>query len=114
MYYASKFMFNTIYYDNHVSVGVEDEVIHSLYSSELPAHTSVGGATDSTRDVLGKEFLCIQEAEGNYHKGNYHKYSYFKGFSVRKDDLRLDKNGLITVRRWVCSKEGIREKKYVE
>ncbi|KAL5810430.1 hypothetical protein ACOSQ4_026998 [Xanthoceras sorbifolium] len=109
MYYASKFMFNTIYYDNHVSVGVEDEVIHSLYSSELPAHTSVGGATDSTCDVLGKEFLCIQEAEGNYHK-----YSYFKRFSVRKDDLRLDKNGLITVCRWVCSKEGIREKKYVE
>ncbi|KAL5743874.1 hypothetical protein ACOSQ2_026990 [Xanthoceras sorbifolium] len=45
-----------------------------------------------SRNVLGKEFLCIQDAEEYYHK-----YSYLKGFNVRKDDLRCDKNGLITV-----------------
>ncbi|KAL5743917.1 hypothetical protein ACOSQ2_027033 [Xanthoceras sorbifolium] len=60
-------------------------------------------------DVLGKEFVNVQEAEKYYHK-----YSYLKGFSVRKDDLHHDKNGLITIRRWVCSKEGFRENKYVE
>ncbi|KAL5745591.1 hypothetical protein ACOSP7_026737 [Xanthoceras sorbifolium] len=44
-----------------------------------------------SRNVLGKEFLCIQDAEEYYHK-----YSYLKRFNVRKDDLRCDKNGLIT------------------
>ncbi|KAL5767584.1 hypothetical protein ACOSP7_014182 [Xanthoceras sorbifolium] len=121
MYYASEFMFYTIDVDNHVSVGVEDEVIHSLYSSELLTHTSAGGATDfalddplqmlhvQSRDVLSKEFLCIQEV-----KEYYHYYSYFKRFSVRKDDLHRDKNGLITIHRWVCSKEVFQENKYVE
>ncbi|KAL5851899.1 hypothetical protein ACOSQ3_007017 [Xanthoceras sorbifolium] len=105
MDYVSEFMLNTIDDDNYISIGVEDEVTYSMYSSELPAHTSAAGVTESvlddplqmlnirSRDVFGKEFLW---------------------FSVWKDDLRRDKNGLITVHRWVCSKEGFQENKYVE
>ncbi|KAL5834678.1 hypothetical protein ACOSQ4_014175 [Xanthoceras sorbifolium] len=121
MDYDLKFMLNTIDDDNHASIGVEDEVIHSPYFSELPTHTSTAGATNSALDdplqmlhvqscnVLGKEFLCIQEAEEYYHK-----YLYLKEFNVQKDDLHCDKNGLTTVYRWVCFKEGFRENKYVE
>ncbi|KAL5767553.1 hypothetical protein ACOSQ2_014336 [Xanthoceras sorbifolium] len=82
---------------------------HVCFGLLLPTHTSTAGATNSALDdplqmlhvqscnVLGKEFLCIQEAEEYYHK-----YLYLKEFNVQKDDLHRDKN------------EGFRENKYVE
>eukprot|EP00261_Vitis_vinifera_P026023 XP_010659131.1 PREDICTED: protein FAR1-RELATED SEQUENCE 5-like [Vitis vinifera] len=36
------------------------------------------------------------------------------GFSIRKDDLKRDKNGDIISRKWVCSKEGQRATKFIE
>ncbi|KAL5831555.1 hypothetical protein ACOSQ4_016909 [Xanthoceras sorbifolium] len=62
-----------------------------------------------SNNVSGKEFDSVEEVEGYYHK-----YSYLKGFSVRMDDLRRNKQGLIAIRGWVCSKEGFREKNYDE
>ena len=54
-------------------------------------------------DIIGKEFISVTDAEEFYNK-----YSYVMGFSMRKDRLCRDTHGLITIRRWVCSKEGYR------
>ncbi|KAL5744215.1 hypothetical protein ACOSP7_027062 [Xanthoceras sorbifolium] len=71
-------MLNSTDDDNHFSAGVEDDPLQMLHVQ--------------SSDVLGKEFV---EEAGEY----YHKYLYLKGFSVRKDDLRRNKQRLITVRR---------------
>ena len=60
-------------------------------------------------DIIGKEFISVTDAEEFYNK-----YSYVIGFSTRKDRLCRDTHGLITIRRWVCSKEGYRSKKHVD
>ena len=61
------------------------------------------------KDIMGKEFISVTDAEEFYNK-----YSYGMGFSTRKDRLSRDTHGLITIRRWVCSKEGFRSKKHVD
>ncbi|KAK0594891.1 hypothetical protein LWI29_001629 [Acer saccharum] len=61
------------------------------------------------RDMMGKEFISVTDVEEFYTQ-----YSYEMGFSMRKDRLCRDTHGLITIRRWVCSKEGYRSKKYVD
>ncbi|KAJ4724486.1 Protein FAR1-RELATED SEQUENCE 5 [Melia azedarach] len=63
----------------------------------------------TTVDMIGKKFDSIDDAELFYNT-----YSKVVGFSVRKDEMRYNKNGSITARRWVCSKQGHRAKKYVE
>ncbi|TXG60642.1 hypothetical protein EZV62_015215 [Acer yangbiense] len=60
-------------------------------------------------DIMGKEFISVTDAEEFYKK-----YSYRMGFSMRKDRVSRDTYGLITIRRWVCSKEGYRSKKNVD
>ena len=59
-------------------------------------------------DVIGKEFASVQDAEAFYKN-----YALFVGFSIRKDEMRRDRHGMITIRRWVCSKQGYREQKYI-
>ncbi|KAK3222372.1 hypothetical protein Dsin_009397 [Dipteronia sinensis] len=59
-------------------------------------------------DIMGKEFISVTNAEDFYKK-----YSYGIGFSMRKDKLCRDTHELITIHRWVCSKEGYRSKKHV-
>ncbi|TXG53368.1 hypothetical protein EZV62_022537 [Acer yangbiense] len=61
------------------------------------------------RDMMGKEFISVTDVEEFYTQ-----YSYGMGFSMRKDRLCRDTHGLITFRRWVCSKEGYRSKKHVD
>ncbi|TXG72739.1 hypothetical protein EZV62_001318 [Acer yangbiense] len=60
-------------------------------------------------DVIGKEFASVQDAEAFYKN-----YSLFIGFSIRKDEMRHDRYGMITIRRWVCSKQGYKEQKYMD
>ncbi|TXG64112.1 hypothetical protein EZV62_011106 [Acer yangbiense] len=60
-------------------------------------------------DVIGNEFASVQDAEAFYKN-----YSLFVGFSIRKDEMRRDRYGMITIRRWVCSKQGYREQKYMD
>ena len=60
-------------------------------------------------DVIGKEFAFVQDAEAFYKN-----YSLYVGFSIRKDEMRRDRHGMITIRRWVCSKQGYRDKKYID
>ncbi|KAK0602966.1 hypothetical protein LWI29_000013 [Acer saccharum] len=60
-------------------------------------------------DVIGKEFASVQDAEAFYKN-----YSLFVGFSIRKDEMRRDRHGMITIRKWVCSKQGYRDQKYID
>ncbi|KAK0573768.1 hypothetical protein LWI29_013277 [Acer saccharum] len=43
-------------------------------------------------DVIGKEFASVQDAEAFYKN-----YSLFVGFSIRKDEMRSDRHGMITI-----------------
>ncbi|KAK3222460.1 hypothetical protein Dsin_009485 [Dipteronia sinensis] len=60
-------------------------------------------------DVIGKKFASIEDAESFYNN-----YSKFVGFSTRNDEKRHDKQSVITIRRWVCSKQGYRAQKYID
>ena len=59
-----------------------------------------------TDDLMGFKFDSVEDAEKFYNT-----YSSAMGFSVRKDDIRYYKNGTVSMRRWVYSKEGVRSKK---
>ncbi|KAL6311958.1 hypothetical protein AAG906_007446 [Vitis piasezkii] len=57
----------------------------------------------SDEEVYKLQFDCIDEAETFYNM-----LAKVAGFSIRKDDLKRDKNGDIISRKWVCSREGQR------
>ncbi|PON34325.1 FHY3/FAR1 family [Parasponia andersonii] len=63
----------------------------------------------ATENVVGLEFETLEKAEAFYYM-----YSSVVGFNVQKDDVKHDKRGLIFLRRWVCSMEGLRRKKHLE
>ncbi|XP_020258519.1 protein FAR1-RELATED SEQUENCE 5-like [Asparagus officinalis] len=44
----------------------------------------------------------------------YNSYANLKGFSIRRDKVRYDKNGNLYYRKFVCFKEGIRETKHMD
>ena len=59
-------------------------------------------------DIIGKQLETLDQWTCFYHT-----YSRLKGFSVRNDKLRKDKNNVEWQRRWVCSREGFRESKWI-
>ncbi|KAH9679542.1 protein FAR1-RELATED SEQUENCE [Citrus sinensis] len=63
----------------------------------------------TAEDVIGKRFASLEEATDFYKK-----YSKIMGFSVRIYDGRRDTNGAPIMKHWVCSREGERDKKYIE
>ncbi|XP_034697356.1 protein FAR1-RELATED SEQUENCE 5-like [Vitis riparia] len=63
----------------------------------------------SDEEVYKLQFDCIDEA-GTF----YNMLAKVAGFSIRKDDLKRDKNGDIISRKWVCSREGQRATKFIE
>ena len=63
----------------------------------------------SVEEVYKLEFNCIDEAETFY---NF--FAKVIGFSIWKYDLKRDNNGYIISRKWVCSREGHRSKKFFE
>ncbi|XP_059597995.1 protein FAR1-RELATED SEQUENCE 5 [Vitis vinifera] len=63
----------------------------------------------SVEEVCKMQFACIDEAETFYNM-----LAKLTGFSIRKNDLKRDKNGDIISRKWVCSKEGHRATKFFE
>ncbi|KAK0597884.1 hypothetical protein LWI29_029509 [Acer saccharum] len=87
--------------DNTTSLGVEPTL------SELDDPATFTSLQPS--DVIGKEFASVEDAEAFYKN-----YSLFVGFSIRKDEMRRDRYGMITIRRWVCSKQGYREQKWLD
>ncbi|KAL6342650.1 hypothetical protein AAG906_012517 [Vitis piasezkii] len=63
----------------------------------------------SDEEVYKLQFDRIDEAETFYNM-----LARVAGFSIRKDDLKRDKNGDIISRKWVCSREGQRATKFFE
>ncbi|KAH9648477.1 hypothetical protein KPL70_025597 [Citrus sinensis] len=58
-------------------------------------------------DVLSSHFDSVEDAELWYNN-----YARMLGFGVRKDDMRRGKkSGRITIRRWVCHFEGVRDER---
>ena len=57
----------------------------------------------SIEEVYKLQFNCIDEAETFYSM-----FAKVTGFSIRKEDLKRDKNGVIISQKWVCSREGHR------
>ncbi|XP_034695633.1 uncharacterized protein LOC117921781 [Vitis riparia] len=55
----------------------------------------------SNEEVYKLQFDCIDKAETFYNM-----LAKVAEFSIRKDDLKRDKNGDIISRKWVCSREG--------
>ncbi|XP_040369927.1 protein FAR1-RELATED SEQUENCE 5-like isoform X2 [Rosa chinensis] len=53
-------------------------------------------------DMMGVYFPTVEEAEKFYSL-----YSRILGFSVRRDRLQKEGNGLVVRRQWVCSKQGL-------
>ena len=62
----------------------------------------------SVEEVYKLQFNCIDETETFYNL-----FSKVIGFSIRKDDLKRDKNGYIISQKWVCSKERDRSTKFI-
>ncbi|RVW83445.1 Protein FAR1-related sequence 5 [Vitis vinifera] len=62
----------------------------------------------SDEEVYKLQFDCIDEA-----KTFYNMLAKVAGFSIRKDDLKRDKNGDIISRKWVCSREGQKDRKWI-
>lgn len=64
--------------------------------------------TIDNMEFVGKEFATEDEADHFYHE-----YAKFVGFGVRRNTKRYDKQGMLTGRQWVCSKQGFRPQKYL-
>lgn len=60
-------------------------------------------------DIVGFQFNSIEEAETFYRI-----YSKAYGFSIRKNEVKKNKSGMVVVRSWCCSNAGFRQKKYNE
>ncbi|KAI4336479.1 hypothetical protein L6164_015001 [Bauhinia variegata] len=60
-------------------------------------------------DVLAMQFDSYEAGESFYHK-----YASAVGFIVRKDDIGRNKQGEVVMRKWVCNREGYRQRKYLE
>ena len=63
----------------------------------------------SVEEVYKLQFDCIDEIETFYNM-----LAKVTRFSIRKDDLKWDKNEDIISRKWVCSRKGHRATKFIE
>ncbi|KAL4593859.1 hypothetical protein ACB092_M009000 [Castanea dentata] len=54
-------------------------------------------------EITGLRFSSIDDG-GQF----YNTYAKLVGFSIRKDEIKRNKNNIVTSRRWVCAKEGFR------
>ncbi|RVW28179.1 Protein FAR1-related sequence 5 [Vitis vinifera] len=87
-------------YDSIVKTESDEEAI--LVSDKIFNDLTV-------EDIWKMEFSSVEEAEEFYNL-----FAKVTGFSVRKDDVKRDKNQNIVSRKWVCSKEGYRHRVCLE
>ncbi|KAK2659889.1 hypothetical protein Ddye_006422 [Dipteronia dyeriana] len=94
---------------------LDDEIDHSLFTDQIVSTTPVSTSNISNLPKLTeldeprKEFGSVEDDESFYSN-----YSKAVGFSTRKDEMRCDRQGVITRRRWVCSKQGYKAQKYIQ
>ncbi|XP_058197504.1 protein FAR1-RELATED SEQUENCE 5-like [Rhododendron vialii] len=63
----------------------------------------------TARDVFKMKF----DSEENAH-AFYNAYAKVMGFSIRKDRKKVRRENVVVSRKWVCSRQGVRAKKYLE
>ncbi|KAI8542606.1 hypothetical protein RHMOL_Rhmol08G0150500 [Rhododendron molle] len=63
----------------------------------------------TVRDVFKMKF----DSEENAH-AFYNAYAMVMGFSIRKDRKKVRRENVVVSRKWVCSRQGVRAKKYLE
>ena len=56
--------------------------------------------------ITGLKFSSLDDG-GEF----YNTYAKLVGFSIRKDEIKRNKNNIVTSRRWVCAKEGLQIRK---
>ncbi|XP_065626604.1 protein FAR1-RELATED SEQUENCE 5-like [Quercus suber] len=56
--------------------------------------------------ITGLKFSSLDDG-GEF----YNTYAKLVGFSIRKDEIKRNKDNIVTSRRWVCAKEGLFERK---
>uniref|UniRef100_A0A2N9GAZ5 SWIM-type domain-containing protein n=1 Tax=Fagus sylvatica TaxID=28930 RepID=A0A2N9GAZ5_FAGSY len=95
---------------NDVSMGQRDNC-DDTHTDEQDWRTVLGKRLHdlSYADVSRIKFKSIADGDDFYNA-----YAKFVGFSVRKDDVKRDKNNTVISRRWVCAKEGFRKIKHEE
>jgi hypothetical protein len=95
---------------NDVSMGQRDNC-DDTHTDEQDWRTILGKRLHhlSYADVSRIEFKSIADGDDFYNA-----YAKFVGFSVRKDDVKRDKNNIVISRRWVYAKEGFRKIKHEE
>lgn len=63
----------------------------------------------TAKDVFKMKFASEENAH-NF----YNAYAKAMGFSIRKDRRKVVRENVVVSRKWVCSREGLRAKKYLE
>ncbi|KAK9232794.1 hypothetical protein WN943_023042 [Citrus x changshan-huyou] len=87
---------------------------------QFESHTNIHGnsGTDQegtnyrglkSMDIVGKEFVSEAEAESFFIE-----YARVMGFGVRRHNKRWNTKGTLIGRIWVCSRQGFRQKKFLE
>ena len=103
---------------NEDYIGQANDVSMGQWDNYDDTHTD----EQDWRTILGKrlhhlsyvDVSCIEFKSMADGDDFYNAYVKFVGFSVRKDDVKRDKNNIVISRRWVCAKEGFRKIKHKE
>ncbi|KAM6587621.1 hypothetical protein CsatA_010226 [Cannabis sativa] len=113
---ADEFMLvKTIYTLQEIMMGSECYKMTNVDPLSFPEWPSILEALDiqttldkiGPKDILGKKLESIEKWDIFFRT-----YARYTGFSVRNEDVRRVDN-IITMRKWVCSKEGYRREKFI-
>ena len=78
----------------------------SLMWINIGALSSKGIDQLTNAQITGLKFSSLDDG-GEF----YNMYAKLVRFSIRKDEIKRNKNNIVTSRRWVCAKEGLRIRK---
>lgn len=90
--------------EGNISTGESDNNVFSSPDVSCSIILEVG---DVFKPVVGNVFSSLKDAFDAYQK-----YAKAAGFEARKSSQPKDTKGVVTVKYFVCSKQGSKEKKY--
>ncbi|KAJ1415150.1 Zinc finger, PMZ-type [Sesbania bispinosa] len=64
-------------------------------------------------DLTSDDIRALEIASEEHAFNFYFSYAKCKGFAMRKDDVLRDKKGMVIMRQYLCSRAGMRDKKYL-
>ncbi|KAH9744126.1 protein FAR1-RELATED SEQUENCE 5 [Citrus sinensis] len=89
-------------------IEIEEEEENEVNNVSNTANSELTLRMIETMDVLGREFVTDKEADSFFCK-----YAKAMGFGVRRHNKRWNTKGVLMGRKWVCSREGYRPKKFL-